>query len=90
MGKTQAQAKRAVEAGYWTLYRYNPQLAEQGKNPFLLDSKEPTASFQEFIRSEVRYSALARQFPDTADALFAKAEADAKSRRNVYKRLAAE
>ena len=90
MGKTQAQAKRAVEAGYWTLYRYNPQLAEQGKNPFLLDSKEPTASFQEFIRSEVRYSALSRQFPDTADALFAKAEADAKARRNVYKRLAAE
>ena len=90
MGKTQAQAKRAVEAGYWTLYRYNPQRAEQGKNPFLLDSKEPTASFQEFIRSEVRYSALARQFPETADALFAKAEADAKARRNVYKRLAAE
>ena len=90
MGKTQAQAKRAVEAGYWTLYRYNPQLAEQGKNPFTLDSKEPTASFQEFIRSEVRYSALARQFPETADALFAKAEADAKARRNVYKRLAAE
>ena len=90
MGKTQAQAQRAVEAGYWTLYRYNPQLAEQGKNPFTLDSKEPTASFREFIRSEVRYSALSRQFPETADALFAKAEADAKARRNVYKRLAAE
>ena len=90
MGKSQAQAKRAVEAGYWSLYRYNPLLTEQGKNPFLLDSKEPTASFQDFIRSEVRFSALTRQFPDTAEALFAKAEEDAKARRAVYKRLAAD
>ncbi|HWQ61398.1 MAG TPA: pyruvate:ferredoxin (flavodoxin) oxidoreductase, partial [Negativicutes bacterium] len=89
MGKSQAQAKRAVEAGYWTLYRYNPQLAAQGKNPFVLDSPEPTASFQEFIRSEVRFSALTRQFPETAEAFLAKAEEDAKARRAVYKRLAA-
>lgn len=90
MGKTQAQSKRAVEAGYWTLYRYNPQMIKQGKNPFILDSKEPTASFQEYIKSEVRYSALSRQFPKMADALFAQAEADAQARREVYKRLSAE
>ncbi|XEQ94470.1 Pyruvate:ferredoxin oxidoreductase [Sporomusa carbonis] len=89
MGKSQAQAKRAVESGYWALYRYNPQLKEAGKNPFILDSKEPTASFQEFIKSEVRYSALLRQFPEMAQALFDKAEQDAKERLATYKRLAA-
>jgi pyruvate-ferredoxin/flavodoxin oxidoreductase len=90
MGKSQAQAKRAVEAGYWTLYRYNPQFAARGKNPFVLDSPEPTASFQEFIRSEVRFSAHTRQFPETAEAFLALAEEDAKARRAVYKRLAAD
>lgn len=89
MGKSQAQAKRAVEAGYWSLYRYHPQLKEAGKNPFILDSKEPTANFREFITSEVRYSALLRQFPETAEAFFAKAERDAKERLETYKRLAA-
>ncbi|MDR7866567.1 MAG: pyruvate:ferredoxin (flavodoxin) oxidoreductase [Sporomusaceae bacterium] len=89
MGKTQAQAKRAVEAGYWALYRYNPQLKEKGGNPFLLDSKEPTASFRDFLMSEVRYTALARQFPETAQALFDKAERDARERLETYKRLAA-
>lgn len=88
MGKSQAQAKKAVESGYWSLYRFNPQLKETGKNPFILDSKEPTASFQDFIQSEVRYSALLRQFPDTAQALFCKAEEDARERLAVYKRLA--
>lgn len=88
MGKSQLQMKKAVEAGYWALYRYNPQLTEEGKNPFILDSKEPTASFQEFIKSEVRYSALLRQFPDTAQALFDKAESDASERLDNYKRLA--
>lgn len=88
MGKSQMQAKKAVEAGYWGLYRYNPQLKEEGKNPFILDSKEPTASFQEFINSEVRYSVLRRQFPDKAQALFDKAERDAKERLDNYKRLA--
>ncbi len=88
MGKSQLQAKKAVEAGYWSLYRYNPQLKEEGKNPFSLDSKEPTASFQDFINSEVRYSALLRQFPETAQALFDKAERDAKERLENYKRLA--
>ena len=88
MGKSQAQAKRAVEAGYWALYRYNPKLKEQGENPFILDSKEPSASFQDFIKSEVRYSSLLRQFPDTAQELLLKAEQDAKERLANYKRLA--
>lgn len=90
MGKSQAQAKRAVEAGYWVLYRYNPQLKVEGKNPFILDSKEPTASFQDFLKSEVRYSALLRQFPEAAQELFAKAEQDARERLEMYKRLAAQ
>ncbi|MDT8902623.1 pyruvate:ferredoxin (flavodoxin) oxidoreductase [Anaeroselena agilis] len=89
MGKSQAQAKRAVESGYWALFRYNPQLKESGKNPFMLDSKEPTASFQDFIKSEVRYTALARQFPAAAQSLFEKAERDARERLETYKRLAA-
>jgi pyruvate-ferredoxin/flavodoxin oxidoreductase len=88
MQMSQNQAKRAVEAGYWTLYRYNPLLSEEGKNPFILDSKEPTANFQEFIRSEVRYAGLLRQFAGTAETLLAKAEEDAKSRREFYRRLA--
>ncbi|MHC1746465.1 MAG: pyruvate:ferredoxin (flavodoxin) oxidoreductase [Negativicutes bacterium] len=83
--KSQSQAKKAVEAGYWSLYRYNPLLKKQGKNPFQLDSKEPTASFQDFLKSEVRYSALLRQFPDKAQALFDKAEQDAKDRLATYK-----
>ena len=88
MGKSQAQERRAVEAGYWALYRYNPQLKAQGKNPFNLDSKEPTASFRDFLDSEVRYTALLRQFPETAQTLFAKAERDAKDRLAIYKSLA--
>ncbi|MBP2641131.1 MAG: por 3 [Firmicutes bacterium] len=88
MRQSQTQAKRAVEAGYWALYRYNPQRKEMGKNPFELDSKEPTASFQEFIKSEVRYSSLARQFPETAEEFFVKAERDARERLDVYKKLA--
>ncbi|WP_313163503.1 pyruvate:ferredoxin (flavodoxin) oxidoreductase [Sedimentibacter sp.] len=88
MGKTQNQAKRAVAAGYWSLYRYNPMLKEQGKNPFTLDSGEPSASFEEFLLSEVRYSSLLKQYPEKAKELFAKAEIDANERLNNYKRLA--
>lgn len=87
---SQLQAKKAVEAGYWSLYRYHPQRKEQGLNPFTLDSKEPSASFQDFLMSEVRYSGLARQFPDTAQELFLKAEKDAMDRRETYKRLASQ
>ena len=88
MGQSQAQAKRAVEAGYWSLYRFNPQWKEQGKNPFSLDSAEPTADFQAFLDSEVRYSGLRRQFPEAAQALYDKAEQDAKERLAVYQKLA--
>jgi pyruvate-ferredoxin/flavodoxin oxidoreductase len=87
---SQLQAQKAVESGYWSLYRYNPQRKDQGGNPFSLDSKEPTASFQDFLMSEVRYAGLARQFPETAQELFAKAEKDAADRRDTYKRLASQ
>ncbi len=88
MGKSQMQEKEAVEAGYWSLYRYNPQLENEGKNPFSLDSKEPTRNFKEFLMSEVRYASLYKLFPEQADELFAKAEADAKYRYQKYVDLA--
>ena len=84
------QEKKAVEAGYWHLYRFDPRLKEQGKNPFQLDSKEPTASFQDFINSEVRYTSLKKTFPAVAEQLFACAEEDAKERYARYKQLAAQ
>jgi len=90
MGNSQLEAKRAVDSGYWALYRYNPQLEADGKNPFVLDSKEPTMEFREFLMGEVRYSALKKQFPETAETLFQKTEQDAKARLNTYKRLAAQ
>ncbi len=90
MGKTQAQQKFAVEAGYWHLYRYNPLLEQEGKNPFTLDSKEPDWSkFQEFLQSEVRYTSLIKTFPDQAEILFKAAEENAKWRYKSYQRLAA-
>ena len=88
MGKSQRQEKLAVEAGYWHLYRFDPTLAEEGKNPFQLDSKEPTGSFQDFIRGEVRYLSLQKSFPEQAEELFQEAERDAKERYNTYKRMA--
>ncbi|MFW5861456.1 MAG: pyruvate:ferredoxin (flavodoxin) oxidoreductase [Spirochaetota bacterium] len=89
MGKTQAEEKKAVECGYWQTYRYNPLLEEEGKNPFVLDSKEPNwDEFQNFLMGEVRYTALKREFPDIADELFKSAEEHAKWRYNTYKRLA--
>ncbi len=91
MGKTQAQTKSAVEAGYWHNYRYNPQLEAEGKNPFVLDSKEPDWSkFQEFLKSEVRYTSLAQAFPKEAEILFKAAEENAKWRYKTYQRLAAQ
>jgi pyruvate-ferredoxin/flavodoxin oxidoreductase len=89
MSKTQTQQKLAVECGYWQMYRYNPMLEAEGKNPFQLDSKEPDWSkFQDFILSEVRYSSLKKQCPAEADELFRAAEENAKWRYNSYKRLA--
>ncbi len=90
MGRTQAQQKFAVESGYWHLYRYNPLLEQEGKNPFILDSKEPDWSrFQDFLRSEVRYTSLIKSFPDQAEILFKKAEENAKWRYKSYQRMAA-
>lgn len=88
MGTSQNQEKKAVESGYWHLYRYNPVLEEEGKNPFTLDSKEPTASFIDFLNTEVRYTSLKRTFPEIAEELFKKAEQDAKARYDKYKKMA--
>lgn len=88
MGNSQLEAKKAVDSGYWSMYRFNPALKEAGKNPFTLDSKEPTADFREFLMGEVRYSSLKKQFPEQAEQLFAKTEKDAAERRESYKRLA--
>ena len=88
MGNSQLETKKAVEAGYWDMYRFNPELKAQGKNPFILDSKEPTASFREYLMGEVRYSSLLKAFPDVAEDLFAKTERDATERRESYKKLA--
>ncbi|MCL6405763.1 pyruvate:ferredoxin (flavodoxin) oxidoreductase [Dickeya dadantii] len=88
MGCSQRETQKAVESGYWNLYRFNPQLQAAGKNPFTLDSDEPEADFQDFLMGEVRYSALQRQYPELASQLFAKTEQDAKARFEHYKRLA--
>jgi pyruvate-ferredoxin/flavodoxin oxidoreductase len=89
MGKTQAQGDFAVESGYWQMYRYNPMLEAEGKNPFTLDSKEPSwDKFQDFLHSEVRYTSLIKTFPEQAKELFAAAEENAKWRYQSYKRLA--
>ncbi len=90
MGLAMNQMKRAVASGYWTLYRNDPRLEDEGKNPFVLDSKEPTESFREFLESENRYRTLERNFPEDAEILFAAAEKDAKSRYEKYRRMAEE
>ncbi|OFX62295.1 MAG: pyruvate:ferredoxin (flavodoxin) oxidoreductase [Bacteroidetes bacterium GWB2_41_8] len=89
MGRTQNEEKIAVECGYWSLYRHNPLLEEEGKNPFVLDSNAPDWSkFQSFLVGEARYSSLKKAFPEVADELFAAAEENAKWRYNGYKRMA--
>ena len=84
MANCQAEMKKAVEAGYWQMFRFNPALKAEGKNPFSLDSKEPSASYQDFINNEARYTRLAQAFPERAKELFAKAEETAKAK---YERL---
>ena len=74
MGIAQLEEKRAVEAGYWNIFRYDPRLADEGKNPFMLDGKAPSASYRDFIMGEVRYNSLTRSFPERAEKLFEKAE----------------
>ena len=88
MANTQKEMKRAVESGYWTLYRYDPRLEEEGKNPFQLDSKAPTGSYLDFVRSESRYAALERSFPDRAKELFEKSAEEAEKRYAKYESLA--
>jgi len=88
MGKTQLREQEAVDAGYWHLWRYNPELVKEGKNPFTLDSKEPSTDFQDFLLGEVRYTSLQKTFPDQAERLFVKAEKDARERYDSYLRMA--
>ena len=89
MGKAQAEQAAAVECGYWHLWRFNPALEEEGKNPFILDSKEPQwDKFQDFLQGEVRYASLAKQFPTEASELFGAAEEMAKKRYASYQRMA--
>jgi len=89
MGKAQDEQKRAVECGYWHLYRFNPDLEAEGKNPMILDSKEPVwDKFQDFLKGEVRYTSLMKQFPAEAQELFVAAQTNAKWRYEGYKRMA--
>ena len=89
MGKAQAEEKAAVACGYWHLWRYNPQLEAQGQNPFTLDSPEPNwDNFEEFLKGEVRYASVLKQYPDEAAELFAAAKENAQWRYNNYRRLA--
>ncbi|MCI2110292.1 MAG: pyruvate:ferredoxin (flavodoxin) oxidoreductase [Acidaminococcaceae bacterium] len=88
MGCSQREAKKAVEDGYWHLYRYNPAVEAEGKNGFTLDSKDPSGKLQDFLMGEVRYSSLKIKFPETADAFFAKTAKDMKGRLDAYKKLA--
>ncbi|MBN2897993.1 MAG: pyruvate:ferredoxin (flavodoxin) oxidoreductase [Clostridia bacterium] len=87
MGKAQERIKMAVDAGYWHMWRFDPRLKQAGQNPFILDSKEPSTSFRDFLMGEVRYTTLASQFPEQADDLFATAEAEAKDRYQGYVRM---
>ena len=87
MVNCQAEMKKAVECGYWHMFRFNPALKAEGKNPFTLDSKAPTGSYRDFIMNEARYSSLTRSFPDRAEELFAKAEANATARYEHLLRL---
>ncbi len=88
MGTSIAEEKKAVESGYWHLYRYNPMLKGEGKNPFTLDSREPTKPFKEFIQGEVRYSSLMNVFPDIAEKMSDMAEQHARERYDNYRHLA--
>ena len=88
MGRSMANAEQAVKCGYWHLYRFNPELKDQGKNRFVLDSKAPTESFADFLKGQVRYTSLAKSNPDMAEQLFAMTEEQAVERYETYKELA--
>ena len=87
LGSSAHEMKKAVDCGYFHLFRYNPQLKEQGKNPFQLDSKEPTLDYQEFLNGEIRYDSLHRYHPEQAERLFQEAARQAKERYRFLKRL---
>jgi pyruvate-ferredoxin/flavodoxin oxidoreductase len=88
MSKSQAEEKLAVDTGYWTLYRFNPLLAKEGKNPFQLDSREPKLEYEAFLNNEVRYKTLTQQFPEIAKELFARAAVESRKRYEGYKKMA--
>jgi pyruvate-ferredoxin/flavodoxin oxidoreductase len=88
MGKSQEEEKLAVQCGYWSLYRYNPQLKAEGKNPFILDSKEPDGSLQEFLNGEIRYASLQKTFPEESKKLTARLEAELMDRYGELKLMA--
>ena len=88
MSKAQEEEKKAVAAGYWNCFRFDPRLADEGKNPFTLDSKAPSASYRDFIMGEVRYNALTRAFPERAEKLFEKAEDYAAKRYEKLEKMA--
>ncbi|MBE6645628.1 MAG: pyruvate:ferredoxin (flavodoxin) oxidoreductase, partial [Ruminococcaceae bacterium] len=87
MANCQAEMKKAVEAGYWQMFRFNPALKAEGKNPFTLDSKEPVGDYQAFLAGEARYTRLAQAFPERAEKLFTESEAAAKAKYERLKKL---
>ena len=87
MGKTQEEEKKAVESGYWFNFRFDPRLKDEGKNPFLLDSKEPTSEISDFIMGEVRYNSLYRSFPEEAKVLHARLEENQREKYQKYKQM---
>ena len=88
MRYTQAEEKLAIDTGYWILYRYNPLLAKEGKNPLVLDSREPKLDYETFLKNEIRYRTLSQQYPEIAERLFKQAAEEAKERYAFYKRMA--
>ena len=88
MSSAMEETKKAVEAGYWFLYRYDPRLKEAGKNPFQLDSKAPSMDYREFLMGEVRYASLLRTFPEEGEVLLKKAEEGAKEKYASYESMA--
>ena len=88
MGIAQLEEKKAVEAGYWNIFRFDPRLADEGKNPFMLDGKAPSASYRDFIMGEVRYNSLTRSFPERAEELFTQAEKVAEQKYAHLEKLA--
>ena len=87
MGKSQQEEKDAVAAGYWHLFRFDPRRKAEGKNPFVLDSKQPTANYQDFLKKEVRYTSLVLQNPERAEKLFTEAEKEAAEKYEHLKKL---